>query len=127
MGRVVWVAPKKEWKGLMSGGKSWEVCLYSDFTGYQIWCKNFRSLRRARRFMNRTFRNGDTFYCATISDIGNSSFRVFYWNGTKIIAWDKPWILSRRQLLGLETRMSENLERDRGEQRKALDGSQEGG
>jgi hypothetical protein len=83
----------------MPGGKSWEVCLYSDFSDYQVWCKNFHSLRRARRFMEKTLRRNGAFYCATISNDENASFFTFYWNGRMIIPWRKPWVLSRRQAL----------------------------
>lgn len=85
----------------MSGGKNWEVCLYSDFSDYQVWCKNFRSHRKARRFMTKALRQNETFYCATISNEADSSFETFYWNGSDIFFWDKPWVLSRRQALNL--------------------------
>jgi hypothetical protein len=86
----------------MPGAKGWEVCLYSDFTDYQVWCKNFRSQRRARRFMRKKLGRGESFYCATISSEENSAFLTFYWNGQVIVPWDKPWVLSRRQALELE-------------------------
>jgi hypothetical protein len=86
----------------MPGAKSWEVCLYSDFTDYQVWCKNFRSFRRASRFLRRELGGGNSFYCATISNDENSAFHTYYWNGRGIIRWDKPWVLSRRQALELE-------------------------
>ncbi|MFZ2052940.1 MAG: hypothetical protein WAU81_01970 [Candidatus Aminicenantales bacterium] len=86
----------------MPSAKGWEVWLYSDFTDYQVWCKNFRSFRRARRFMRRELRGGNSFYCATISNDENSAFHTYYWNGQGIIPWDKPWVLSRRQAYGLE-------------------------
>ncbi|MBM3284704.1 MAG: hypothetical protein FJY81_02425 [Candidatus Aminicenantes bacterium] len=82
--------------------KKWEVCLCADFPAYQVWCKSFRSYRRARRFMKKTLQKNQTFYCATISDDEDSAFETFYWNGKKIIRWDKPWVLSRRQALGLK-------------------------
>ena len=94
----------------MSRGKSWEVCLYSDFSEYQVWCKNFRSLRRARRFMRRILRRNEVFYCATISNEENSSFQTFYWNGQDIFLWDKPWVLSRRQTLNLRVDENRNIE-----------------
>ena len=81
--------------------RSWEVCLYSDFTDYQVWCKKFSSLRRAQRFMRKALYRHETFYCATISGEEDSSFQVFYWNGKRIITWDKPWALSRRQAMNL--------------------------
>jgi len=94
----------------MSGGKSWEVCLYSDFSEYQVWCKNFRSLWRARRFMKKVLRRHEAFYCATISNEKNSSFQTFYWNGKDVFFWDKPWVLSRRQVLNLEVDEHRNIE-----------------
>jgi hypothetical protein len=86
----------------MPGAKSWEVCLYSDFTDYQVWCRNFRSRRRARRFIRKKLGRGQSFYCATISDHENSAFQTFYWNGQVIVPWDKPWVLSRRRALEIE-------------------------
>ncbi len=88
-------------RGPTPGAKGWEVCLYSDFTDYQVWCKNFRSFRRALRFMKRELGGGNSFYCATISNDEHSTFNTYYWNGQAIIPWDKPWVLSRRQALEL--------------------------
>ncbi|MEW5902304.1 MAG: hypothetical protein AB1715_12640, partial [Acidobacteriota bacterium] len=90
-----------EWGSLMPGGKSWEVCLYSDFSNYQVWCKNFHTFRRARRFMKKNLRRNEVFYCATISKEENSSFFTYYWNGRLVIPWEKPWVLSRREALRL--------------------------
>lgn len=86
----------------MSGAKSWEVCLLSDFTDYQVWCKNFRTFRSARRFMKKELGNDNSFYCATISNDGHSAFHTYYWNGRTIIPWDESWVLSRRQASALE-------------------------
>jgi hypothetical protein len=86
----------------MAAARGWEVCLYSDFTDYRVRCKNFRSQRRARRFMQKELARGESFYCATISGPKDSALSTFYWNGQTIIAWDKPWVLSRRQALELE-------------------------
>jgi hypothetical protein len=86
----------------MPAARSWEVCLYSDFTDYQVQWRNFRSQRRARRFMRKELTRGESFYCATISDPEDSALRTFYWNGRAIVPWDKPWVLSRRQALELE-------------------------
>ena len=83
-------------------GEKWEVCLVADFPFFEIWCKRFRSYRRARRFMKKNLGQNHVFYCAVISDDRNSAFETFYWNGEKIIRWDKPWVLSRRQALALE-------------------------
>jgi hypothetical protein len=110
MGRVEEASPSREWRVVMSGGKTWEVCLYSDFSDYQVWCKNFRSLRQARRFMRKVLRKNNTFYCATISNEETSSFQTFYWNGRNIFFWDKPWVLSRRQAFKLEVDESGNIE-----------------
>jgi hypothetical protein len=85
----------------MPGRDSWEVCLYSGLSNYQVWCKNFRTLRRARRFMRKTLGKNETFYCATISSEDESDFLTYYWTGRTIIPWDKPWVLSRRQALSL--------------------------
>jgi hypothetical protein len=86
----------------MPGVKSWEVCLYSDFTDYQVWCKNFRSFRRARRFMRRELGGENSYYCATIFNDESSAFHTYYWNGRIIIPWNKPWVLPRRQASELE-------------------------
>ncbi len=86
----------------MPGGKSWEVCLCSDFPDFEVWCKNFRSYRRARRFMRKNLQKDEDFYCGTISNEENSVFQVFYWNGRAIIPWDQPYALLRRQARRLE-------------------------
>ncbi len=96
-----------EWRVLMSGGKDWEVCLHSDFTDYEVWCKNFRSFRRARRFMTKVLRQNAAFYCAMISNEEKSFFQTFYWNGKDIVHWDKPWVLSRRQASTLTAKKTE--------------------
>jgi hypothetical protein len=85
----------------MTGTKDWEVCLYSDFVDYRVRCKNFRSRRRARRFMHKELGRSESFYCATISSPGNSTFLTYYWTGQRVVFWDKPWVLSRRQALEL--------------------------
>ena len=101
MGRVECARLQVKGSGLMSGGK-WEVCLCADFSSYEVWCKILPSYRRARRFMKKTLRRNHTFYCATISNDENSAFEIFYWNGRKVIRWEKPWVLSRRQALTLK-------------------------
>ena len=101
MGRVEKELPKRERKVLMSGGKNWEVCLYSDVSDYQVWCKNFRTLRQARRFMKKSLRRNGDFFCATISHLTDSAFQTFYWTGQDILPWDKSWVLSRRQASAL--------------------------
>ena len=60
------------------------------------------SERRARRFMIRTFKKNDSFYCATISNDLRSAFDVYYWNGSRLIPWDRPWVLSRQRVLDLD-------------------------
>jgi hypothetical protein len=86
----------------MPDRNSWEVCLCSDFPDYEVWCRNFTSRRRARRFMKKVLEENGVFYCATISNDEASVFEVLYWNGQAIIPWDKPLALSRRQALSLE-------------------------
>jgi len=83
-------------------GEKWEVCLCGDSPSYEVWCRKFSSYRRARRFMKKYLRRNQSFYCALISNDDNSVFETFYWNGKKIIGWDKPWVLSRRQALALK-------------------------
>ncbi len=91
-----------------TGGKpdvlpdEWEVCFFSDAADYQFSLKCFNSRRRARRFMVKTLKKSGAFYCATISNERRSAFRVFYWNGRRLIDWDKSWVLPRRRVLGLE-------------------------
>ncbi|MGB7294910.1 MAG: hypothetical protein WBC70_04910 [Candidatus Aminicenantales bacterium] len=90
----------------MPGAKSWEVWLYSDFTDYRVWCKNFRSFRRAVRFMKRELGSENSFYCATISNDAHNNnrpaFQTYYWNGRAVIPHNEPWVLSRRQASKLE-------------------------
>ncbi|MGQ9673332.1 MAG: hypothetical protein ACUVV5_09390 [Candidatus Aminicenantales bacterium] len=83
-------------------GERWEVCLCADFPSYEVWCKKFDSYRQARRFMKKNLGPNQRFYCAVISDDRDSSIKTFYWNGKKIIGWDKPWVLSRRQAEALK-------------------------
>ncbi len=83
-------------------GEKWEVFLVADSPCYEIWCKKFPSYRRARRFVKKKLRQNQTFYSAVIADDKDSVLEIFYWNGKKIIRWDKPWVLSRRQALALE-------------------------
>ncbi|MDH7512475.1 MAG: hypothetical protein QHH14_05980 [Clostridiales bacterium] len=101
MGRVKSARLQVNRSDLMSGRK-WEVCLCGDFSAYEVWCKSFPSYRQARRFMKKTLRKNHTFYCATISNDEDSAFETFYWNGRKVIRWEKPWVLSRRQALSLK-------------------------
>ena len=86
----------------MSRSDAWEVYLYSDVGDYEVWYRALSTHRRARRFMLRTFKKSDAFYCATISNERRSAFQVYYWNGRRLIAWDKPWVLSRRQAQTLD-------------------------
>jgi hypothetical protein len=79
----------------------WEVCFFSDAADYEFSLKCFGSRRRARRFMLKTLKKSGAFYCATISNERRSAFQVYYWNGRRLIDWDKSWVLSRRQVLGL--------------------------
>jgi hypothetical protein len=80
----------------------WEVCFYSDVGDYEVWSKFLPSHRRARRLMLRTFKNNNSYYCATISNDRRAAFQIYYWNGRRLIAWDKPWVLSRRQAVCLD-------------------------
>jgi hypothetical protein len=80
----------------------WEVCFFSDAADYEFSLKCFSSRRRARRFMIKTLKQSGAFYCATISNERRSSFQVYYWNGRRLIDWDKSWVLPRRRVLGLE-------------------------
>jgi hypothetical protein len=80
----------------------WEVCFFSDAADYQFSSKCFSSRRRARRFMVKTLKKSGAFYCATISNERRSAFQVYYWNGRRLIDWDKSWVLPRRRVLGLE-------------------------
>ncbi len=81
----------------MPAGKSWEVCLLADEPEPQVWCKEFRSRRRARHFMKAVLKKNENFYGATLSNENGSVFEVFYWNGKKIIPWKKTTVLSSRQ------------------------------
>lgn len=94
----------------MPGGEGWEVCLCSDFPGFEVWCKSFSSYRRARRFMKKNLSKDEDFYCGTISNEDSSVFQVFYWNGRAIIPWDKPYALLRRQALRLERDMPDPID-----------------
>jgi hypothetical protein len=91
-----------------NGGKpdvptdEWEVCFFSDAADYQFSLKCFGSRRKARRFMVKTLKKSDSFYCATVSNERRSAFQVYYWNGRRLIDWNKSWVLPRRRVLGLE-------------------------
>ncbi len=87
----------------MFGAKDWEVYLYGDYPEHQEFYKNFRSRRKARRYIRKTLRKNERYYCALIWHEASSSFDTYYWNGNKVIKWDKPWVLSSRQALNLET------------------------
>jgi len=87
----------------MFGAKDWEVCLYADHPEHQVFYKNFRSWRKARRYVKKALRKNERYYCALIWHEDSSSFHSYYWNGEKVIKWDKPWVLSSRQAMNLET------------------------
>ncbi len=80
----------------------WEVCFFSDAADYRFSSKCFGSRRRARRFMIKTLKKSGAFYCATVSNDRRSEFQVYYWNGRRVIDWDRSWVLPRRRVLGLE-------------------------
>jgi hypothetical protein len=80
----------------------WEVCFFSDAADHEFSLKCFSSPRRARRFMVKTFKKSGAFYCATISNESRSAFQVYYWNGRRLIEWDKSWVLPRRRVRELE-------------------------
>ena len=52
--------------------------------------------------MVKTLKKSGSFYCATVSNERRSAFQVYYWNGRRLIDWDKSWVLPRRRVLGLE-------------------------
>ena len=91
-----------------NGGKpdvppdEWEVCFFSDAADYQFSLKCFGSRRKARRFMVKTLKKSGSFYCATVSNERRSAFQVYYWNGRRLIDWNKSWVLPRRRVIGLE-------------------------
>jgi len=80
----------------------WEVCFFSDAADYEFSSKCFSSRRRARRFMIKTLKKSGAFYCATVSNERRSAFQVYYWNGRRLIDWDKSWVLPRRRVQELE-------------------------
>ncbi|MFP4083084.1 MAG: hypothetical protein ACLFVG_10075 [Candidatus Aminicenantes bacterium] len=86
----------------MFGAKKWEVSFYSDMPKDPVMSKNFRTLRRAERYMREHLGKDEKLYCATIWRRNSSQFYAFYWNGSDIIYWDRPWVLSSRQARNLE-------------------------
>jgi hypothetical protein len=80
----------------------WEVCFFSDAADYQFSLKCFGSRRKARRFMAKTLKKSGSFYCATVSNERRSAFQAYYWNGRRLIDWNKSWVLPRRKVVGLE-------------------------
>lgn len=89
--------------------KDWEVCLYADYPKYQVTCKNFRTMRGARHFVKKILNKNDRFYCATIWRENRSQFQTYYWNGERIIKWEKAWVLSSRQAMNLEVDRNGNI------------------
>ena len=82
--------------------KKWEVSLYADTPTYQIFCKDFRTRRGANRYIKKILSREDDFYCATLWREDTGKFISFYWNGERVIPWDKSWVLSSRQAKNLE-------------------------
>ena len=82
--------------------KKWEVYLIADSPSYQIVSREFRSLRSAKRYMKKNLGGEAAFYCAVISTEDEKEFKTFYWNGCRIVPWDKPSVLSSRQALNIE-------------------------
>jgi len=93
----------------MSLSKKWEVSLYADFPKGIVMRKNFKSIRKSRRFVRKVLGKDEEIYCATIWHEDTSLFYTFYWNGTDIIYWDKPWVLSCRQARNLELNNNGNI------------------
>jgi len=82
--------------------KKWEVCVYADSPSYQLFCKDFRTRWGASRYIGKILSRDEDFYCGTIWNEDSSQFFAYYWNGERIIPWDKPWVLSSRQARALE-------------------------
>lgn len=77
--------------------KHWEVCLVADSPAYSVECREFRTLLGARRHMKRHLGRNGAFYCALITDRDETRHWTYYWNGARIVLWDKPSVLSSRQ------------------------------
>ncbi len=77
--------------------KKWEVSLISDVPSYQVVCKDFRTQAAAKRYMKKSLGPDSEFYCAVITRPDEQEISTFYWNGERIIQWDKPYVLSSRQ------------------------------
>jgi hypothetical protein len=75
----------------------WEVCLVADRPVTRIECREFRTLFGARFHMKRHLGRDSEFYCALITDRGETEHWTYYWNGRRIFRWDKPSVLSSRQ------------------------------
>lgn len=75
----------------------WEVCLVADRPAYRVECREFRTLFGARFHMRRNLGRGEEFYCALITDREETKYWTYYWNGRRIVRWDKPTVLSSRQ------------------------------
>lgn len=85
----------------MSWSKEWEVSLYAELPKGLVMQKFFRSHRRAKRYVRKILGKDDEIHCATIWHEDTTLFYTYYWNGTNIVYWDKPWALSRRQAKNL--------------------------
>ncbi len=77
--------------------KRWEVCLVADRPAARIEGREFRTLAGAHFHMKRRLSGGREFYCALITDGEEAEHWTYYWNGRRIVRWDKPSALSWRQ------------------------------
>jgi hypothetical protein len=82
--------------------KKWEVSLVSDVPSYEVVCREFRTRFRATRYMRRNLGREKGYYCAVIVHAGKDDMSTFYWNGSRIVRWDKPSVLSSRQALEID-------------------------
>ena len=82
--------------------KKWEVSLIRDAPSYEVVCREFRTRSWAVRYMRRNLGRKGGFYCAIIVKPGEEEMSTYYWNGSRIIRWDKPSVLSSRQALEVE-------------------------
>jgi hypothetical protein len=82
--------------------KKWEVSLIRDVPSYEVVCKEYRTRFWSLRFMRRNLGPKTGFYCGVLVRPGEEEMATFYWNGSRIVRWDKPTVLSSRQALEIE-------------------------
>ncbi len=82
--------------------KKWEVSLISDIPSYQVVCREFRTRSGAERYMKKNLDGEQDFYCAVIAHPGEQEISTYYWNGRRIVRWNKPYALSSRQAMNIE-------------------------